>query len=580
MKNTFFKLLIVFLLMFSFGKSNLFAQIPYVYTIENTGAKFKSPKLPTIDKLPLIAPLPDPFAWAEKPLGSNRSTLFRDWEHHRAEIKAQIENYEIGLKPAVDPSQVTASYSNGVLTVNVTVNGNTLVLTSKVVLPSGSGPFPAVIGMNNSNGSLPASFFTSRNIAQITFSHNQVTTYNKPQNTDPYYKLYPNLTVDNTGQYSAWAWGVSRLIDGLEKLQGVLPIDIKHIAVTGCSYAGKMALFAGAFDERIALTIPQESGGGGATSWRYSQTLATGSVEGLAQTSRQWFAKQMFQFSGDNVSYFPEDHHMLMALCAPRALYVTGNTDYLWLSNQSNYVCSRAVQQIYRTLGIADRFGFGIDGGHGHCQFPTGFNTDLDYFLDKFMLGKTELSKVVEVYPESYSNIDFARWYKWWGTGKAVFPAEKNVKKIYLEAECATVGANWDVISDIDASNGKYVMVKPGLNSIAKAPTGTDDAIVFPFTVDIDGTFNIFARVSCSTPNSDSYWVKIDNGQFAKVNGFGKPVWSWTPICNSILKAGSHTLTIAYRQDGNKIDKILVTNSEITPTGKGSAAVNCVIIPK
>ena len=62
----------------------------------------------------------------------------------------------------------------------------------------------------------------------------------------------------------------------MELVQNVLPIDLKHIAVTGCSYAGKMALFAGAFDERVALTIAQESGGGGATSWRYSHSVPAG----------------------------------------------------------------------------------------------------------------------------------------------------------------------------------------------------------------------------------------------------------------------------------------------------------------
>ncbi len=142
--------------------------------------------------------------------------------------------------------------------------------------------------------------------------------------TDPYYLLYPALNATNTGQYSAWAWGVSRIIDGLELVQNVLPIDLKHMCVTGCSYAGKMALFAGAFDERIALTIAQESGGGGATSWRYSQSEPTGTVEKVDNTDYNWFMDAMKQFSGNNVSRLPEDHHELMAMCAPRALYVYG----------------------------------------------------------------------------------------------------------------------------------------------------------------------------------------------------------------------------------------------------------------
>lgn len=59
------------------------------------------------------------------------------------------------------------------------------------------------------------------------------------------------------------------------------------MAVSGCSFAGKMALFAGAFDERIALTIAQEPGGGGVDAWRVSETL--GNVETLGRTSYAWF---------------------------------------------------------------------------------------------------------------------------------------------------------------------------------------------------------------------------------------------------------------------------------------------------
>ena len=85
-------------------------------------------------------------------------------------------------------------------------------------------------------------------------------------------RLYPNLVKN--GAYSEWAWGLSRLIDGLQQLgPEVTKIDTRHIGVTGCSYAGKMALYCGAFDERIALTIAQEPGGSG-TWWRWGCRLA------------------------------------------------------------------------------------------------------------------------------------------------------------------------------------------------------------------------------------------------------------------------------------------------------------------
>jgi Fibronectin type III domain. len=386
---------------------SLAQKLPFVYNVENTGADYPIPYLPSISELPAIQALPDPFEWAD---GRGRISNFSDWRYRRAEISAQIQNYEIGPKPAVDSQNVTAGYTNGILTVNITVNGNTLTLTSQVILPSGSGPFPAVIGMNSPSGSIPSNIFSSRNIATIAYMHDQVTTYNSPNNTNPFYRLYPTLNIDNTGQYVAWAWGVSRIIDGLKLVQNVLPIDLKHIAVTGCSYAGKMALFAGAFDERVALTIAQESGGGGATSWRYSGSEPTGSVEGLAQTSSQWFANSMFQFGGINVSKLPEDHHELMAMCAPRALYVTGNPDYTWLSNPSCDVCSRACQQVYNTLGIADRFGFSIVGGHMHCQVPSSQTPEIEAFVDKFLLGKDSVNTNISDSPYS---TNLSPWITW-----------------------------------------------------------------------------------------------------------------------------------------------------------------------
>ncbi|MGD0591179.1 MAG: T9SS type A sorting domain-containing protein [Bacteroidota bacterium] len=398
-----------------FGDS-LAQQMPLVYNVENTGADCPIPYFPTLSQLPYIQALPDPFAFAD---GSGRMTNFSDWRYRRVEIGAQIQNYEIGIKPAVDiPSQVTASYSggdtagsSGTLTVHVTVNGYTLTLTCPVSIPSGAtAPYPVVIGMDSPYGSLSSSVFTSRGIAGVTFYESQVTSYGSPSNTDPYYRLYPNLNLTNTGQYSAWAWGVSRIIDGFELVQNVLSIDLKHIAVTGCSYAGKLALFAGAFDERVALTIAQESGGGGATSWRYSHSLPAGSVEDIDNTNYQWFMDAMSQFSGNNVSYLPEDHHELMAMCAPRALYVTANPPYVWLAGQSTYACSKACQTIYNALGIPDRFGFSIVGGHNHCAVPDSQLPEIAAFADKFLLGNNTVNTNIA---DTYYNSDLSSWITW-----------------------------------------------------------------------------------------------------------------------------------------------------------------------
>ncbi|MEJ7589475.1 MAG: hypothetical protein WKI04_18130 [Ferruginibacter sp.] len=371
----------------------LFAQIPLVYNVENTGASCAPPPLPYFNQLPVINPLTDPFMRSDN---MGRSTNFSDWECRRNEIKAEIENYEIGTKPS-RPDTITASYAAGTLIVNVTKNGQTLTLTSQVSLPTGSGPFPAVIGMNSPSGSIPSDIFTSRNIARITFNHNQVTTYGNPQLSNPYFRLYPDQNLENSGQYSGWAWGVSRIIDGLELVQSSLPIDLQHIGVTGCSYAGKMALFAGAYDERIALTIAQESGGGGAPAWRVSETI--GAVETLGATDYRWFRDSMRQFAGTNVSKLPHDHHELMAMVAPRALLVTGNTDFEWLANPSAYVFARAGHEVWKTFGIGDRFGFYIDGGHNHCAVPASQVPAVQAFVDKFLVGDTTVNTNITTHP-------------------------------------------------------------------------------------------------------------------------------------------------------------------------------------
>src|SRR5271157_708880 len=86
---------------------SLAQQLPLVYQVENTGADCPKPPLLTISQLPMIQSFPDPFMWAD---GRGRMAAFSDWRYRRAEIGAQIQNYEIGAKP-VRPDTIQASYS-------------------------------------------------------------------------------------------------------------------------------------------------------------------------------------------------------------------------------------------------------------------------------------------------------------------------------------------------------------------------------------------------------------------------------------------------------------------------------------
>jgi len=468
------------------------SSVPLVYNVENTGANFQAPNFPSFAQLPIIRPLPDPFVFAD----GTRDTSFPNWERRRNEILAAVEKYELGTKPDCHDCTITANYvppaagsSTGSLTVNVTRNGKMLTLTSGVYIPQGmgSGPFPALISMEiklcftfngqtfcfgppsqPDYGSLPAGVFKSLPIATVGYVSTQVTAYNfsspSDHTKDPFYQLYSDSGycegicggTSNQGEYAAWSWGVSRLIDGMaiaaQQANNPLPIDTKHLAVTGCSFAGKMALYAGALDERIALTIAQENGGGGAPAWRVSHDIeAQGTVEDVDDTNYDWFSQQMLQFAADNVYKLPFDQHELMALIAPRALLETGNASQYWLSNGSNYVSARATQQVYNALGIGDRFGFFIDGSHAHCATLPIEIAPITAFVDKFMLGQASVNTDVEVYPTpanagspittangayayDFPTMNYGRWTNWWGTNNPSFPDNWNTGGTVVES--------------------------------------------------------------------------------------------------------------------------------------------------
>jgi hypothetical protein len=564
------KVSLLLILLNAFVVVNSFAQvIPFVYDVENTGVDCTKPPLPTINELPVVKPLTDPFEWSD---GSGRDTTIEAWTRRRSEIAAEFQNYEIGPKP-VRPDTITASYSGGTLTVIIVKNGDTIKLISTITLPAGVGPFPAVIGMGGGTGSLPADLFTSRGIAQIPFNFSQVMQWQQIRGSEPINKLYPDLVY--MGAYSAWSWGVSRLIDGLELVQSDLPIDLKHLAVTGCSFAGKMALFAGAFDERIALTIPQESGGGGAAAWRVSETL-TG-VESLGATNFVWFMSSMAQFGGANVSKLPMDHHELMAMVAPRALFVIGNPSQIWLADTSGYVSCRAAKRVWETFGVPDRMGFSFVTDHPHCALPDVQKPEIGTFLDKFLLGKDTVN--TDISTNTFPDVDYSYWNEWWGTGNPVFPIRPRVgtEDVWIEAECATVGPRWNVKLDTLASNGSYVTIKEGFNSLSKAPADSGSSIYIPFTVNNDTTYYIFARVNCPSTNDDSYWLKMDNKKFVKIIELGTNGWGWMQLTAFGLTAGEHTLAITYRKDGADLDKICISDFRYPPGEMGEPAENICI---
>jgi hypothetical protein len=152
---------------------------------------------------------------------------------------------------------------------------------------------------------------------------------------------------DEWGTISAWAWGISRAIDYLETEKAVNP---RQIAITGVSRLGKTVLWAGAQDERVAAVFSVVSGEMGAALIRrdWGETL-----DDMAQNFPWQFAGNLQKYVG-KWNDLPVDQHMLIALCAPRPVYVNGGLTDQWSDPKGEFLAMVAAGPVYRLLGKTD----------------------------------------------------------------------------------------------------------------------------------------------------------------------------------------------------------------------------------
>ncbi len=383
---------------------------PVFGTVEDSGAACPRPPLPAPNTLPNIAGHPDPFLMTN----GARITTKAEWTCRRAEIKAQVQEYESGPKPTVDPANVTAQLAGNQLTVGVSEAGRNVSFAVTINRPAGApeGPIPVLIGVGGSN--LDNSVFSQNGVASINFNNNGMGAQagGGSRGTGTFYDLYGN--DHPASSMIAWAWGISRIIDALEQTPEA-NIDPRRVAVTGCSRNGKGALTAGAFDERIALTIPQESGAGGSASWRVAQDQSNGgeNVQTLSNAANEqpWFRANFGQsFGNANVARLPFDHHMVMGMVAPRALLVIDN-QIDWLGIDSTFTAGSIANDIWKALGIADAMGYWQTTGHTHCAFPASQRGALEAYVRKFLVGGgTDDTNLVR---GDAANADLARWRQW-----------------------------------------------------------------------------------------------------------------------------------------------------------------------
>ena len=369
--------------------------------VEDEGANCTIGTLPDSGALTANAKLPDPF----KKLDGTRIAAKSEWRCRRQEIKKLAEKFAFGTKPP--KATVTGTVSNSSITVNVSDGGKSTSFTASVSLPTtGSAPYPAVVVLGGFGAD--TNTIKAAGAAVINYDPYKVGSEStgRASKSGAFYTLYGSNST--TGLLVAWGWGVSRIIDVIEQDGKVLRAD--GIGVTGCSRFGKGAFVIGAFDQRIALTMPIESGTAGVPIWRNvnqegAQTLSS------AYGETYWFGDAFSAFTGSPTKN-PIDTHEVIAMVAPRGLFIMDNPHITNLGPKSAHIAAQAGVEVYKALGAGDNFTYWSDiADGGHCAVRPEWKDPMTKNIQKHLLKTGSFTGVIKAASKASASV--ADWKDW-----------------------------------------------------------------------------------------------------------------------------------------------------------------------
>ena len=320
---------------------------------------------PDFDSMPSVPQLPEP-----------RLTTRAEWQRERQRIRALFEKWVFGaMPPAPDNLRavVTGTHEEGGVTVReVRLEfgpDHRATLRVQLMIPPGRGPFPVFLTNHPRNRPWVATAVRRGYIGCIYHATDPM--YGIGDDSDAYIEIYPQYDFSCLAR---WAWAGMRAVDYLYTLPEV---DKQKIAISGHSRNGKQALLAAAFDDRIAAVIPSSGNTGEDNPWRYTTEMFVN--ESLAQITGgfpHWFHPRLRFFAGRE-DKLPVDQNLLMALVAPRGLYMYSSfaeTQGGPFGFEQDY---RSALQVYKFLGAEDKLWLYLrDGEH-----PTTAG-DIERFID------------------------------------------------------------------------------------------------------------------------------------------------------------------------------------------------------